>query len=303
MTLTMRDTTRSLVYAMFAVLFWSTVATAFKIALRGLAVVQLLALAAGSSAVALVVLSVLQGKARTLLRQSRGEWLRSAVLGFLNPFLYYVMLFRAYDLLPAQQAQPLNYTWPLVLSLLAVPLLKVRLRARSLLALVLGLTGVTVIAAGGDPTSLQPSNATGCALAVGSSVIWALFWIFSLRDRRDAVVKLASSFCFGTLYSVALMALCGAWESAAWTAVAVSVYIGLFEMGITFVLWFEALRLSGASPRVANLAYLAPFMSLVLIHLILGERIGPTSVVGLVLIVGGILCQGRSRQGRGAMPD
>ena len=34
--------------------------------------------------------------------------------GFLNPFLYYIILFKAYSLLPAQEALSLNYTWPLV---------------------------------------------------------------------------------------------------------------------------------------------------------------------------------------------
>lgn len=295
----MHDKGKACVYALLAVVFWSTVATAFKIALRHLTVVQLLAYAALSSAFALTSLAAVQGKAGLMLRQGPMEWRRSAVLGLLNPFLYYIVLFKAYDLLPAQQALALNYTWPLVLCLLAAALLGVRLTRRSVLALMLGSAGVMVIAAGGDPTSLRPVNATGCALAVGSSLIWALFWILNLRDRRDAVVKLASSFCFGALYSVVLMTAWRAWALPPFWALGLACYIGLFEMGITFLFWLEALRLSNVRPSVANLAYLAPFLSLVLIHVVLREPIGAPSLAGLVLIVAGILCHGRARPSHG----
>jgi drug/metabolite transporter (DMT)-like permease len=67
------------------------------------------------------------------------------------------------------------------------------------------------------------------------------------------------------------------------------VYIGLFEMGITFAFWLKALQLSDATGRVANFIYLTPFVSLIFIHFILDEKLYHTSVIGLCLIVGGIL--------------
>jgi drug/metabolite transporter (DMT)-like permease len=41
---------------------------------------------------------------------------QSAITGALNPFGYYLILFKAYSLLPAQLAQPLNMIWPVTLS-------------------------------------------------------------------------------------------------------------------------------------------------------------------------------------------
>jgi drug/metabolite transporter (DMT)-like permease len=49
--------------------------------------------------------------------------------------------------------------------------------------------------------------------------------------------------------------------------------------------------LSESTGRVSNLVYLTPFVSLLFIHTILGEKIYFTSVIGLCLIVGGILIQ------------
>jgi len=42
---------------------------------------------------------------------------------------------------------------------------------------------------------------------------------------------------------------------------------------------------------IANLAYLTPFVSLILTHFVLGEKITVFSVLGLVLIVTGIIIQ------------
>ena len=40
------------------------------------------------------------------------------------------------------------------------------------------------------------------------------------------------------------------------------VYIGLFEMGITFLVWLKALKNAKTTAHVVNLIYLVPFLSL-----------------------------------------
>ena len=68
-------------------------------------------------------------------------------------------------------------------------------------------------------------------------------------------------------------------------------YIGLFEMGITYVLWQLALQYAQHTARVSNLIFISPFCSLVLIHFALGEAILWSTLVGLMLIVAGLLYQ------------
>ena len=68
-------------------------------------------------------------------------------------------------------------------------------------------------------------------------------------------------------------------------------YVGIFEMGITFVVWSKALKLSKTTAKVSNLIYFAPFLSLVVIYLIVGEKILFSTIVGLICIVVGILIQ------------
>ena len=73
-----------------------------------------------------------------------------------------------------------------------------------------------------------------------------------------------------------------------WLAVS---YVGLFEMGITFVLWLSALRLTQNTARISNLIFVSPFISLLLLANIIGEEIHPSTLIGLVMIVCGLVVQ------------
>ena len=73
-------------------------------------------------------------------------------------------------------------------------------------------------------------------------------------------------------------------------------YVGLFEMGIAFVFWLKALKLSVNTARIANLIFISPFLSLVFIHFLVGEEILPATFIGLVLIVAGLVLQQTARR-------
>jgi drug/metabolite transporter (DMT)-like permease len=282
---------KAYLYALSAVLFWSTAASAFKISLQHVDILSLLFLASVVSSVVLFVFLVFQKKVGLLKTFSGGDYLRSALLGFLNPFLYYVVLFKAYSLLPAQQAQTINFTWPIMLVLLSIPLLKQKVTLRSIVAVFVSFSGVFVISTQGKIFGIRFSSPAGVGLALGSTVIWALFWIYNLKDKRDETAKLFLSFGFGMVFVFISVLIFGDLEVPNFKGFIGGVYVGLFEMGITFLVWLKALRLSRATARVANLIYLTPFVSLVVIYFVLGEEIFISTVIGLVLIVGGIILQ------------
>ncbi len=285
--------TRAYLYGLAAVLFWSTAATAFKLGLRWITPLQLLTIAACSSTLVLLIVLAAQGKLSRLRELDRRSLLISLAAGLLNPFLYYRLLFEAYARLPGQEALSLNYTWTLALALLSIPLLKQRIRPASLVALLVSFIGVYVIATRGRVLSLRLTDPLGVALALGSSVIWALYWILNLRDPRDGVVKLGCGFVFGSLFTLINAVAAGESFPRAWPGRLAGVYVGCFEMGFTFVLWLTALRLSRTTARVANLIFLAPFVSLVLLHFVVGEPLFPSSVIGLLFIMTGIALQRR----------
>ena len=278
----------ALINGLGAVLLWSTVATAFKISLAALTPLALVALASAVSWLFLLGVLYVTGAAQELRGLQRRSLVYALTLGLLNPGLYYLVLFAAYDALLAQEAMALNYTWALVLPLLAIPLLRQPLKGRDAIAALISYSGVVVIATRGDVTGLTLSNPAGVALAIGSTLLWALYWIANTKISLSPVVSLFLNFSA----AAPLLLLAALWrgdlDSVSLTGALGAVYIGLFEMGLSFILWLRAMRLTNNTARISTLIFLAPPLSLLLIWWLLNEPVMPSTLVGLVFILGGL---------------
>jgi len=293
----MENTKRSYIYAILAIFFWSTIPTAFKICLSELAILPMLTIASVTSATALFIILLAEGKLNLLAKNSGRDLVNSALLGLINPFLYYLILLRAYQLLPAQVAQPLNMIWPIILVFLSVPLLKQKISGRSFAALFISFIGVYIISSQGNLFRPGHADIKGVVLATGSSVFWALYFILNVRDKRDEAVKLFLNFLSGSVYLIAAVIITDSQpDNISFRGFASAVYIGLFEMGITFFFWLKALQLATSTDKVSNLVYLAPFLSLIFVHFILHEPVFYTTPAGLLLIISGIVLQNRRQK-------
>jgi len=287
----MKSISKAYIYALLSVLLWSTVATAFKLGLMVLSPLYLILLASVFSLLVFFVVILIQGKIKELFTVTLAGLGKSALLGALNPFGYYLILFQAYSLLPAQVAQPLNMIWPITLALLSAPLLKQKITVRNIVAILISFVGVIFISSQGSLSGMANTNLTGALLAVGSSVIWALFWILSVLDKRDEIFKLFWNFAFGLAYLLIAAFLFTDFHLPDPKGLPAAVYIGLFELGITYILWMKAMQLSENNAKTGNLIFLSPFLSLVFIHFILGETIFVTTFIGLAFIISGIWYQ------------
>ncbi len=284
----MQQQQKAYIFAISAVLLWSTVATAFKIALNYVDFMQLLLFSSGVATVVMFIIVLLEGKLSLAKSISKQELLKSASRGFLNPFLYYLILFKAYDMLPAQEAMTLNYVWPITLILLSVPLLKQKLSKIGIAAISISFIGVLLIASGGDITALNFTNVYGDLLALSTSIVWALFWIINIKSKLDESIKLLYSFLFGFLFTIPVVAIFSDFSIPPTAGLMAVTYIGIAEMGVTFFFWLMALKLSRRTDQVSQLIYLSPFMSLIFISLILHEDIMISTIYGLLFILAGI---------------
>lgn len=293
----MKQGKQAYIYAALSVLLWGTIPTAFKIALSELSIVTMLGITTLVSTAVLFVIMVLTGKLCLLKETKRSELLWSALFGLINPVGYYMILLTAYNRLPGQVAQPINMIWPIILVFFSIPLLGQRIPGRSFIALAVSLIGVYIIASQGAPLSPGRSDTLGVTLALVSGILWALYFVLNVRDKRDESVKLFTSFLFGSFYMLILMAAGGSFNNpVSLKGVTASVYCGFFEMGITFWLWLKALQLSETTDKVSNLVYFAPFVSLILLHFIIDEPVYYTTLLGLLLIIGSVLYQSRGRR-------
>lgn len=283
---------RALLLGLVAVACWSTVATGFKLGLRLVEPVQLLLLGALVSTIVFWCAALPRARFR-LSAKSLGF---AALAGAMNPFAYYLVLFEAYDRLPAQIAQPLNYTWAIALAILAWPILGQRLTPRTVAGILLGYAGVVVLLSQGKFDAPPSLDWTGVALALGSTLIWAGYWLMNTRLDTDPIGLMAWSFTFGSIF-VGTVCLLGPGLPPLTLEIGLyGLWVGLIEMGIAFLVWQRALKQTASAGRLGQLIFLSPFLSLVLIGTVLGETIHATSVAGLAIIVAGLyMARARTR--------
>jgi len=279
-------------FGILTVLFWSTSATAFKLSLKYLDVLQLLFFSVSIATIVLALFLLITGKVSELFSLSLREYIAYACLGFLNPFIYYWMAFKAYDLLPAQIVQPINYTWAITLILLSVPLLKQTFNRFDFIATIVCYLGVVVVSVK-DHTNgvLQEIDYWGVFLAVSCTLIWALYWIFNIQQKRDPLVGIFLNFLFSLPFILGACLLFSEVRIPSTEGLIGAIWVGCFEFGFTFVTWITALRLAKQTNAITNLIFLTPFVSLVFIYFVLGEQIAFKTIIGLVMIIAGLLFQ------------
>jgi len=282
---------KAYLYAGIAVFFWSTVASAFKVGLQHINFVQFLFFASWTSLIVLFLVNLLRGRLNQLKSLEKKDLAFSALMGALSPFGYYLVLFKAYEILPAQVAQPLNMVWPIVLVFLSVILLKQKISYKSFIALFICFFGVYFISSQGEPGVLAFKEPLGVLLAVGSSLIWSFYWIYNVKKGMDETLQLLLNFFFAALYITIFILIFNDLHNLDLTGITLAVYAGIFEMGITFILWIRAMKYTASNDKISNLVYIAPFLSLIFIHYFVGETIYVTSLIGLSLIVLGILVE------------
>ena len=286
----MKDQSKALIMGGFVVFFWATVATAFKIALNEISNLQLL-LIASSTALIVCFIELVRTKKLLLLRESllsKSTIYRGAWQGFMNPFIYYLILFKGYSLLPAQIAQPLNFSWQIVLMILMAIFLKQKLHFKQVAGVLVSFSGIIMLSLNNSADVSGQLSVFGLGLIIASTIIWATYWLLKINEKQDSVIELFVSFLFGTIYLI-VVSLFTPMEFPPLKPLLAGIYAGMFEMGVTFILWSKALKLATNRVTLTQLIYLSPLLSLLLIHFILGEKIGVLTIVGLFLIIGGIL--------------
>ena len=286
----MKKNTHSILLALAAVTSWSTVATAFKVALSYLTHFEMLLIASLTSVLIFAIVLTFQSKWQLVTHLNKKQWKELAFLGFLNPAAYYLILFKAYDMLPAQVAQPVNYAWPIVLLVLLAVFAKQPIPSKKYIGMFISMAGVVMISLGTGQLSGMSVPVTGVLLAAISAFFWAGYWMVNNKHKHsvDAIVSLFGSFVCGSLYLIVCIPFFG-FSVPNLNGLLAGMYVGGFEMAIPFICFGIAMRITSNPTLINQLCYLSPFLSLFFIAMVLHEPIVITTYIGLTLIVAGIV--------------
>ena len=278
-----------------AVLMWSTVAVGFKLGLRNMDPIQLLWI---GSCFSWVLFSICCMVFRSQ-QKGASHIARACLLGLINPLLYYIVLLAAYDRLPAHVAQPLNYTWAIVTALLAIPMLRQRLSRSAFMGILVGYFGVLLLVSKGQLSGSLGFDPLGVGLALASTLVWAIYWIWSVSIRLEPWWFMWYGFTVAVPLLTALCYFTVGFPNLSWLNFGYGAWIGLLEMGFAFLLWQRAMSTTSSVAKLSQLIFLSPMISLVLIYTILGESIHYTALIGIGLIFVGLYVVNRRRTSNG----
>ncbi|MBR2722474.1 MAG: DMT family transporter [Clostridia bacterium] len=280
---------KTYLYAAISILLWSTMATVSKLLLGSLNSYQVLMCNALFAAVALLIPAIFSGKIKQLTKYQLKDYLLTLLIGLPGTFLYYVFLYTGTERMAASQAFIINYLWPIMSVVFACIILGERLTARKWIALALSFLGVLTVA-GNELLHFQVGTLLGVLLCIGAAVSYGLFTALNRKWDYDDQITIMLSFFASFVLTLIINLFMGEEFHIGAIQVMGFAWNGMAVMGFASLLWALALKKGGTS-KIANLAYITPFLSLVWTFWILKEPISPYSIIGLCLIVVGILIQ------------
>lgn len=276
------------ILAGISIFFWSTTAVATKLLLGTLNSMQILFASSLVAFLFLLIVNLAKGNLPELRKFSLSDHLLMLLIGSLGIFFYRLFLYLGIDRMDSSKAFIINYLWPITSVIFSCILLKERLTAKKIVALLLSFAGVIIVASAGSSSGENSLvGALFCALA---AVSYGIFAALNKKKNYDQFLSMMLYYLHSTVFSLIYILIVGdslAMNFAEWMGM---LWMGVFSSALPLLLWALALN-AGDTAKISNLAYITPFLGLVWSYAILKEQIGILSFVGLAIIILGILLQ------------
>ena len=288
---------KSYLYAGITVLIWSTLATVAKMVLDDIPSFQVLAVSSALAFVFLLAVNIVSGSIKEIKRYRAKEYLMMTGLGFLGLFMYSALYYYGISVLSSQEACILNYLWPMMIVVFACVLLREKLTVRKVIAMLMSFAGIVVLSLGNGGAD-SGNKLFGFLACVTAAVCYGLFSVLNKKHTLDQGVTMMWSWLTVAVCSTVAGLIFEKWQpisGAQWAGVA---WLGIALNAVAYLLWALALKGARDSAKIANLAYLVPFLSILLSAVVLKERITINAVIAIVLIIGGILLQSIRLKGK-----
>ena len=225
------------------------------------------------------------------------QYPQSALVGVLLHGVYLGGLFIAIDLgLPVSVTALIVCLQPILVAVLAGPILGERVRARQWLGFALGFLGAALALAPGLASGEVPISAAVAAtvglLGTTAATLLQKRWGDAIPPPTGTTVQYAAA-------AVALLAVAAVTEPLAvdWTPtfIAVLAYMVLVLSVGAILLMFWLIR-RGTASGFASLYFLVPPVTLVEAFLLFGERLAPLALVGFAVATFGVALVRAPRQ-------
>ncbi len=281
---------KNYIFAITTVFMWSTLAAVVKLLLSDIPNLQALAISSYISSGFLLIVNVFTGKIKVMKSlKIKDIWIICG-LGFIGLFVYSALYYYGLSQLTSQEACVVNYLWPIMLVIFSCIILKEKLTAMKAVAMVCSFVGIVVLSMGSGDNS-EGNVTIGIVSCIIAAACYGLFSVLNKKCNYDQSITMMIFWLVAAVCSTFLGLVTEEWVSMDGKQWLGMLWLGIVVDAIAYLLWALALNGAGNTAKIANIAYLTPFLSLVVSALLLKEEITLRALVALVFIIGGILLQ------------
>jgi probable blue pigment (indigoidine) exporter len=234
-------------------------------------------------------------------RLPRGAWWwRAGVLGTLNIGAFFALLFLSAERLPGGLAATVGAIGPILVALLAWPLLREAPGVWRVGAAVAGAVGVALLVLRSDATL----DGLGLVAAFGGTASMSVGTVLTKRWGRpvDLFSFTAWQLLAGSLVLLPLLlAIEGLPDHLSARNVAGFAYLTTFGTAIAYALWFRGLDRMPAS-AASLLPLLSPVVAMAIGVLVQGEALGALQALGAALVLAAVIVGQRPPRRSAAQP-
>jgi drug/metabolite transporter (DMT)-like permease len=274
----------------FAIIYlvWGSTFLAIRVGVHEVPPLLLAAMRFLAAGIAMYAWLLWRGAARPAAR----EWLAASFLGLLIFVLDYGCLFWAEQRVPSGIAAVILATIPVFMTLSEIVFLRTqRLTTRLSLALLVGLFGVAILMNNTLSLGEAPVDRAGAVALLIAAVSWSVASAFNtkLPLPQSKPMSAAAQMLAGGVQLTILAALTGEFRGFHVQTVSFAAWFSLFYLtvagsiiGFTAYVWL----LHYESPtKVGTYAYVNPVVAVIVGYLLGGEKIGPRTTLGTLLIL------------------
>ena len=167
-------------------------------------------------------------------------------------------------------------------------ILKEKITVLKAFAMLSSFFGIIILSTGGGP-SLSGNSFFGIISCISAAACYGLFSVLNKKFDYDQNIAMMIFWLITAVFSAVAGVFTEEWVCITGMQWFGFLWLGIVINAIAYLLWAIALKGSADTSKIANLAYLVPFLSLVVSAILLDEPIRFRSFIALIFIIGGIL--------------
>ena len=281
---------KNYVYAVTTVIIWSTMASVVKKMLFDIPNLEALSVSSFLAFLFLLIVNIKNGMIKKMKSYSAKDYGIMSGLGVIGLFLYSSLYYYGLAELSSQEACILNYLWPIMLVVFSCIILKEKLTFVKGIAILCSFIGIVILSLGNGSSSTG-NTTLGIISCIIAAACYGLFSVLNKKADYNQSIAMMVIWLVVGICSMVLGVLTENWvpiRGIQWLGI---LWLGVVIDAVAYLLWALALKTAENTAKIANIAYLTPFLSLIVSAVFLKEEVQVRAFVALVFIIGGILLQ------------